>query len=370
VHTVPSPLSERIIARAHALGFASAGVTRIEPSAYESQFRDWLGAGKHGNMSYLADHLETRLDPTRLLAGARSIIMVGDLYHSRGDPPPLAPAIDSRPRGKLARYLHGRDYHEVMKRRLHRLSDELRQEHPGAAFRTCVDFIPLLEREHAARAGLGWIGKHTLLIHPRLGSYTLLGALLTSLELNPPASQEVVTDHCGTCTRCIDACPTRAISPYSVDATRCITYLTVEQRGSIPAGLAPNLSDWIAGCDVCQEVCPHNSARPPGADTGSRHAAYAPARTDFALLDVARWDEPARHAAFHTSALKRITLAMMKRNAIIAITNALVASPADPAWGSEARELLGSLARDDTEDPVTRVTASECLNRLAKPGAR
>src|SRR5262249_20142541 len=139
--------------------------------------------------------------------------------------------------------------------------DSLRERFPAEQFRAFVDTAPVMEREHAARAGLGWIGKHTLIIHPRLGSYMLLGGVLTTMDIPAPAAQRRVTDHCGTCTRCIDACPTAAITPYSVDATRCISYLTIEHRGEIDPALHEGIGDWLFGCDVCQEVCPHNGGR-------------------------------------------------------------------------------------------------------------
>jgi epoxyqueuosine reductase len=222
----------------------------------------------------------------------------------------------------VARYARGDDYHVVMKERLHALCDGLRADHPDSELRAFVDTAPVLEREHAARAGLGWIGKHTLLIHPRLGSWMLLGGVLTTLDLAPPPEQGSVNDHCGACTRCIDACPTGAISPYSVDGSRCISYLTIERRGPVDPVLAPLIGDRIFGCDVCQEVCPHNSARsaPPNADALVRDD-YAPRRPILDAEAVTGWSAADRARELSGSALKRATLDMIKRNAAIVIRN-------------------------------------------------
>jgi epoxyqueuosine reductase len=239
----------------------------------------------------------------------------------------------------------------VIKRRLHQLCDELRADHSGASFRAFTDTAPVLEREYAARAGLGWTGKHTLIIHPRVGSYMLLGGILTTLDI---AFSEPIPDHCGTCTRCIDACPTDAISPYSVDASRCIAYLTIERRPPIDPAFHEAIGGWLFGCDICQEVCPHNSARAAPDPVAPE---YAPRRASFDLLGVLNWSDDDRRAAFESSALKRATLAMMKRNALIVGGNELAS---DPGFLARAREL----AADQREHPVVRQTASAVLQRL------
>ncbi len=171
-------------------------------------------------------------------------------------PPPQA----RRGIGRVARYAQGKNYHWVIKNRLHAMSDQLRLEYPEAKFRTFVDTVPVLERELAEMAGIGWQAKNTMVINARLGSYLLLGGVATTLELLPPPEQVRSPDHCGTCTRCIDACPTQAITPYSVDGSRCISYLTIEHREVIDPALHEAMGDWVYGCDICQEVCPHNSA--------------------------------------------------------------------------------------------------------------
>jgi len=293
-------------------GFALAGVCAAAPSAHSAFFRGWLGAGKLGEMAWLANNIETRLDPRVLLPGARAIVMVADLYTPRGAGGGAEP---SKPGfGKVARYARGDDYHDVIKRRLHALCDAWRLRWPNEQFRACVDTAPLMEREHAARAGLGWIGKHTLLIHPRKGSYLLLGAVVTTLDAAPPQEQDAITDHCGACTRCIDVCPTDAIAPYTVDASRCISYLTIEKRGELPESLSDKLSGWLYGCDICQEVCPHNSPRPTPSDDTARPE-YVPRFVALNLDKVSRWTPDDRARTLRRSSMKRATLEMMKRNA-------------------------------------------------------
>ncbi len=375
--------ARRIVERCRALGFAAAGVCEVRPSDYVEELRAWLAAGKHGSMEYLARHEALRVDPTRVLPGARSIIMVADLYHARGVREDAAsatgvedgatkaqarastPSPSSSPIGRIARYARGGDYHDIIKQRLHALADELRADHPSAEFRAFVDTAPVLEREHAARAGLGWVGKHTLLIHPRLGSFTLLGGVLTTLELSPPPEQTPTPDHCGTCTRCIDACPTQAISPYSVDASRCIAYLTIERRGAIDPAFHEALGDWIFGCDVCQDVCPHNSPRPRDAEHAETravaHEAYAPRREGFDLLEVLGWKAEDRSQAFAGTALKRATLEMMKRNAIIAVGNAAICGM---IARSAVVDRLNDLAASDTESALVRLAAAEVVQRV------
>ncbi|MCL4220759.1 MAG: tRNA epoxyqueuosine(34) reductase QueG [Phycisphaerales bacterium] len=307
--------AQEVLERCRALGFAAAGVCAAEPSGYSDQFRAWVSRGEHGTMAYMDKHADVRLDVRLLLDGAQSVVMVADQYGLRGDV-----ADERRPGvGRVARYARGEDYHKVIKRRLHALCDELAAEHAGERFRVFVDTAPVLERELAARCGIGWQGKHTLTINPVLGSYLLLGGFVTTMKLEAPPEQEASKDHCGTCTRCIDACPTQAIRPYSVNATRCISYLTIEHRGEIEPEFRQAMGDWIFGCDVCQEVCPHNSARDE--QRGRVHPTYAPRRVGFDLLEVLNWSEDDRRAAFKGSALKRAKLEMMKRNAAIAAGN-------------------------------------------------
>lgn len=338
------------------LNFAAAGVVEASPSRWGQEVREWLAAGKHGSMAYLEKNLEVRLDPGRLLPGALSVIIVADLYASRNEAAqPLAPG-----HGRIARYAQGRDYHTVIKKRLHTLCDRLRSSHPGAEFRAFVDTAPVLEREHAANAGLGWIGKHTLLIHPKLGSMMLLGGVATTLELRPPPQQARVADHCGTCTRCIDACPTQAITPYSVDASRCISYLTIERRLPVDPTFHESMGSWVFGCDICQDVCPHNSARPTGAHA---HPAYSPVRSGFDLLTILKWTEEDRVREFQGASLKRATLAMMKRNALIAAGNVL-----RRGGSQELLESIREVAANPAEPELVRAAAADVLKGLNRPG--
>ncbi|MEM1165663.1 MAG: tRNA epoxyqueuosine(34) reductase QueG [Planctomycetota bacterium] len=295
------------------LGFALGGVCEAAPTSYRDHLDDWLGAGKHAEMGWLVDNVDVRADPRVFLPGCRSLIMVADQYHTRNDPPDEMRAGV----GRVARYARGDDYHRVMKKRVHELCDQLRGRFPEETFRAFVDTAPVLEREHAARAGLGWVGKHTLLIHPERGSWLVLGGIATTLAIEPPAGQAAVDDHCGTCARCIEACPTGAITPHSVDASRCISYLTIEHRSAIDAELGAAFGDWLFGCDICQEVCPHNSPRDlaGGVEIGERYAAYEPRRTGFELLEVLGWSEDDRRAALTRSAMKRAKLEMWRRNA-------------------------------------------------------
>ena len=360
--------ADDIIRRAMELGFALAGVCSAKPSAHDQHVRDWLKAGHHGEMRYLAENLDVRLDPRELVPGAKAVICVAD-RHAESAGSKLQEKLPGRlPGGRIARYAFGRDYHKSMKKRLHALADELREQYPGHTFRCTVDTAPILEREFAALAGLGWIGKHTLLIHPRYGSYFLLGTIVTTLELTTseadgyPAPGVPPVDHCGTCTRCIEACPTQCISssgPRSLDASRCISYLTLEHRSEIDPILHEAMGDWVAGCDVCQEVCPHNREREVELKLHPDHAPRPPAPA-FNLLEVLDWDEHDRRWFLRGSALKRMKLHMLKRNALIVLSNALQRDD-DPM----IRNRIRSLAEDENEHELVRLTARQVLGRLS-----
>ena len=374
-------ITERVLAEAERLGFAMCGVARAEASPHAEEVRRWIETGSHGEMQYLAEHLDVRLDPRRLVPGARSVIVVADRYPSQPPLPGAVPVAASQRRalGKVGRYAWGDDYHKVIKKRLFALADTLREAHPSETFRSVVDTAPLLEREFAVRAGLGWIGKHTLMIHPQpdhRGSWYLLGCIVTTLDLPPTAEQHPgEVDHCGSCTRCIDACPTHCIEDpavtgrRSLDATRCISYLTLEHRSLIPPELHEPMGDWIAGCDVCQEVCPFNW----GSGTGDRgsgsqsgvvdstiHDRYQP-RPELTggldLLDLLGWSSEDRAETFRGSALKRMKLEMVKRNALIAAGNALRTAD-DPSL----HKRIEQIAADETEHELVRETARQGLD--------
>ncbi len=337
------------------MSFAVAGVAPAEPTAYERELIEWLEQGRHGEMQYLARNAELRADPRKMVPGAKSIICVADRYHDGSRDDRLDGASGSA-RGQVARYARGDDYHVVIRKRLHALCDELAAMFPQETFRACVDTAPVLEREHAQRAGLGAVGKHTLLIEPGVGSYLLLGEVITTVALEQSSPHE--PDPCGTCTRCIEACPTDAITPWSVDATRCISYLTIEHRSAIDERYHEPMGAWIFGCDICQEVCPHNqpTERRRWAPV---HEAYAARRDGFDLLEVLDWDEQRRRDAFVRSAMKRAKLSMMKRNVLIAAGNTLARRD-----DRILRTRVESIAEDASEAVLVRDTARSVLRRL------
>ena len=368
-HTEKISASAELVRRlAEQENFALVGVTPAGSSDYVQYIRQWLGAGKHGQMGYLAQRLDKRLDPSKLLPAARSVICVADRYVASTN----QTAVGQAARGRIARYAWGDDYHKVIKKRLHTMADTMRQRWPGHQFRAAVDTAPLLEREHAQRAGLGWIGKHTLLIHQELGSWLLLGQIVTTLPVESDPLHKPVADHCGTCTRCIDACPTDCISPYQLDASRCISYLTIEHRGPIEPSLQPLMGDWVAGCDVCQEVCPFNERalglqqgkvdRAGDMVTDAVHPQYQPRppAPTLGLLEILDWDVEARQKAFTNSALKRIKLDQLKRNALIAAGNYL-ADHEDQQLRCRIQELA-----DGDQSTLLRHTARQVMDRLKK----
>ena len=249
----PRELTADLKQRAHDLGFALVGACPAVSPPGAARLDDWLARGYAGEMNYLADRRAAYGHPHHVLDGVRSILMLGLPYHNTEEPSPIKPG-----QGRVACYAWGSiDYHDLIRDRLHELADYLRELAPTANTRGCVDTAPLLEREFAQLAGLGWIGKNTLLLNRTAGSYFFLAALLTDQELEYDAPHE--TNHCGTCTACLDACPTDAFpEPYVLNASRCISYLTIEHRSSISEDLRPQMNDWLFGCDVCQEVCPWN----------------------------------------------------------------------------------------------------------------
>jgi len=235
------------------LSFDLVGITSAAPLAGAVRLSDWLAAGFHGGMEWMADTAAIRCDPARFLPGAQSVICVAMSYHDRWEPAELA---TNGERVVISRYARRKDYHDVIRPRLARLGRLLAQLRPGSHWRTAVDSAPVLERELAARAGLGWIGKNSCLINRRLGSELLLGELFTTVELPEDQPQR---EHCGRCAACLSACPTAALSaPGVLDARRCISYLTIEHHGELPVDLATMLGPHLAGCDICQAVCPWN----------------------------------------------------------------------------------------------------------------
>ena len=304
-------IAYRIKKRAKELGFDLVGIASAEGSNYTDYLRTWLADGKAGEMAYLNKRFDERVDPQIYLPGARSIICVAMNYFVSLEPPPAGV------NGRIARYALGDDYHDLLKSKLHALADAIRLIAPDAQTKAAVDTAPVAEKELAARAGIGWLGKNTCLINPKIGSWLLLGEILTTLEIPPDAS---ATDHCGTCTRCIDACPTHAITaPYQLDASKCISYLTIEHRGDIAPDLQSQMRDWLYGCDICQDVCPHNRKAP--AATAPEFKPRFPSGS-LPVSDVMNWDDETYRSTLRGSAMKRTKLPILKRNAAIVLENA------------------------------------------------
>jgi epoxyqueuosine reductase len=336
------PLESRLKERSRALGFALVGIAPAGPADDFVHLENWLQNGYAGTMGYMGRHLEARKHPASVFPEVRSVVMVGMTHAADRSPAALPPLA-----GRVARYARSEDYHDVLRRQLNMLLDWVQGEVPGCLGRAVVDTAPLLERDFARRAGLGWIGKNTMLIHPRLGSYFLLGALLVdiALEADPPFT----THHCGSCTACLNACPTEAFAgPGELDARRCISYLTIELRESIPRPLRPRMGEWVFGCDVCQEVCPWNRKAP---DEGALEP-----RADLAGLDLVELlglGEEEFRTRFRGTALSRPKRRGLLRNAAIALGNR-----GDPAALPALRKALGD------PEPLVREAAAWAIERI------
>jgi epoxyqueuosine reductase len=312
---VTTPLEPRLKAQALGLGFDLVGITTLGPATTAPAFERWLAAGHQGEMDYLRRGAELRADTSRPEPGMITAVVVA-LDYGGHEPP-----------GPVARYARGEDYHRVMWDRLDELLAWVRDEaSPGVRGRAYVDTGPILERDLARKAGLGWFGKNTMLLNPRLGSFFFLGALFLDLPLEPDAP--FTEEHCGTCTRCLDACPTQAFTaPGVMDARRCISYLTIEHRSAIAPEFHAALADHLYGCDICQEVCPWNEkfahpvreprfvAREPVARQGALRSAEDLARELMAM------DDPTYRAAFRHSAMTRAKREGLRRNAEIVLEN-------------------------------------------------
>jgi epoxyqueuosine reductase len=299
-------LTEAVKARALALGFDLVAIGPADPPQHGDSFARWVEAGHAGTMGYLERRGAERLDPRRVLPDARSVVCVALNYH-QGAPadPSWAP---------VARYAWGRDYHDLMTPRLEALARFI-GEAAGERGKCYVDTGPILERDLAARAGLGWVGKNTMLIHPTLGSWFFIGVLLTTAALQ---HGEALPDRCGSCRACLDACPTEAfVAPYVLDARRCIAYLTIEHRGEIEPALAEAMGPWQFGCDVCQDVCPWNRKAPV-----TREPGFLPTAAYPGAAAVAAMDDAAFARRFAGTPLTRPKAAGMRRNAEIALANA------------------------------------------------
>jgi epoxyqueuosine reductase len=346
-YTVGVILTETIKVRALALGFDAVGIARVEPLEARAHFEAWLAAGRHAGMAYLAgrEHRERRADPESILPGIRAVVCVALTYAPERD------AERDRRLGRIARYAAGEDYHRLMKEKLLALQREMAALMPGSRPLWYSDTGAILERGWAERAGLGWIGKHSGLLSAERGSYFVLGEILVDRELD--ADPPLVREHCGTCRRCLDACPTRAIvAPYQLDARLCISYLTIEHRGSIPRELRPLVGDWVFGCDVCQEVCPWNRFAPPAREA----RLHARSLEGWTLERFLTLDDDAFHALFAGSPIRRAQRSGFLRNVCVALGNRGEV-PAVPAL---ARTLAGD------PDPMVRGHAAWALGEIGR----
>lgn len=340
----------------HSLGFQAVGFTRPTPPPHLATYQAWIEAGRHGEMAYLASArgMERRANPQLILPGAGLVLVAALPY----DPPERAPQRTSAPVGQIAAYALGADYHDVIPPRLQQAASKLEALRGSALSRRAyADTGPILEHDFAQQAGLGWIGKHTCLIIPRRGSYFLLGELFLNLDLepDPPFS----ADQCGSCTRCIDACPTDCILPdRTVDARRCISYQTIENKGTIPPGLRPLMGNWIFGCDVCQEVCPWNirfAGQPGDPMLAPRPRLVSPDLFRELSLNPAAFSD-----RFKGSPVKRSKRRGYLRNVAVALGNSLDPTAADPL----------SQCLEAEPEALVRAHAAWALGRLNTPRAR
>jgi epoxyqueuosine reductase len=288
-------------------GFNKVGVVRAERLDAEApRLKEWLARGYHGEMSWMARDVEKRLNPLEIFPPARSIVVVALNYYT-----PEQHEENSNT-GKVSRYAWGDDYHDVLQTKLESLLAWIRERVPEAAGKVCVDIQPVMDKAWAVRAGIGWLGKHTNVITQEFGSWVFIGELLLNLELE--ADAEFAEDHCGTCTLCIDACPTQAITePYVVDSNRCISYATIELRTpELPASIQEELSGWLYGCDICQDVCPWNRFQAP-----TEEARFAPreGNVNTDLSQVLELTPETYATRFRGSAMKRTKLIGLQRNA-------------------------------------------------------
>ncbi|WP_445117080.1 tRNA epoxyqueuosine(34) reductase QueG [Acinetobacter sp. WZC-1] len=311
----PEALKAWIKAQALQLGFADCVIARPDAQAELPRLREYLARGYHGNMKFLQENLEKRADPTLLVPGTRSIICVRMNYLVET---PKARHIPDQPNTAIiARYARGRDYHKILRGRLKQLATRIREKTGSFESRPFADSAPVFEKSLAENAGMGWTGKHTLLIHRQSGSFFVLGELFTSLELpfDLPA-----TAHCGSCTACIDICPTQAIvAPYSLDARKCIAYLTIEYQGIIPAGLRRGIGNRVFGCDDCQLICPWNrfARKASIADFNPRHGL-----DHISLLELWHWNEATFLERTEGSPIRRTGYQSFMRNIAIGLGNA------------------------------------------------
>jgi epoxyqueuosine reductase len=343
VPAVGTNLSTIIRTEARQLGFDLVGIAPAVTPTGIHEFLEWLERGYAGQMTYLERRESAYAHPRNVLDGVRSVVMLGINYNTLEanaeqkvrkrrdeatrptdgtvDKTAAATAAAAVMPGRIARYALGlADYHGVIRAKLRRLADFVQCQEPDCKVRGIVDTAPLLERDFARAAGLGWFGKNTMLINKHLGSWFFLAAMLIDVELDYDTPH--AASHCGTCTRCLDACPTGAITaPYELDARRCISYLTIEHRGPIEPELQYQMGDWLYGCDICQDVCPHNG-KAPAAVEPALQPRFPTGTLD--VSDVIEWSEEQYRARLRGTAMKRVKLPVLKRNAGIVARNLLL----------------------------------------------
>jgi epoxyqueuosine reductase len=339
-------LTALIRRRAGDLGFQGCEMARAEPIEGE-ELREWLLRGYHGTMSYLARNTEKRLDPRLILPGARSVICLALVYRQ-----PESTPTRTKGQGLISKYARGVDYHELMRERLEELAGYIQELEPEAQAKIYVDTGPVLEKAWAVRAGLGWQGKNTNILNRRLGSWFFLGEILLDKELD---YGEPVADHCGSCTRCIDACPTQALEPYLLDGRRCISYLTIEHREDIAPELRVPTGNLIYGCDICQDVCPWNRKAPFSSEDAF---SVAPASSETQLTTLVRLTPEEFSERYRGSPIKRAKWRGWIRNAIVALGN------------SRDQDAIPELVRLlNGPDPMIRRHAAWALARIGTPEA-
>ena len=302
-----SSFAETIKRKGIELGFQKVGIVSAAPLTEEAAyFNEWLSRGFHGTMAWLGRESEKRFDPMLVFPEARSVIVVLVNYYTDHQHE------ESAETGKISRYAWGDDYHIVVREKLQALLDWIRAENPDASGKICVDTAPMMDKAWAVRSGLGWLGKHTNLISTEVGSWVFIGEILLNLELD--YDTQIVDDHCGTCTACIDACPTNAIvEPYVVDSRKCISYATIELRDEkLPTEITANQQGWLYGCDICQDVCPWNRFEMPTNETRFEPRSGETALDLNSLIEMNHEEYRER---FRHSAIKRAKLTGLKRNA-------------------------------------------------------
>jgi epoxyqueuosine reductase len=345
----PNSLTAALKQEAMRLGFDLAGATPAAAPPRIDRFQRWLADGHAGQMHYLSARAEAFRHPEHVLRGVKSILMLGTNYRT-AEPAPAGPG-----QGRISRYAWGTDYHELIRRRLHRLADFHRRLVPQAHVRGVVDTAPLAEREFAQLAGLGWIGKNTLLLSRQFGSWIFLAALLTTAELD--YDQPVGRGHCGSCRACLDACPTGAlVEAYRLDARKCISYLTIELRDGIPPELREAIGDRLFGCDTCQEACPWNHSTPITAEEGFGPRA---GEDPVELAELLALDEAVFRERFRHTPLRRAKRRGIVRNAAVVLGN----RPHPAALPALMQGL-------EDPEPQVRAACAWALGRYANPAAR